>query len=472
MAANLDSVTSPARPEAPAAVPAGGDRLTLRAKLGFGIGDFAFNLYWQATTLYLLYYYTDVVGLSAATAGWIFGAAMLWDALCDPVAGFLANRTRTRWGRYRPYLLFGCIPLALSFIAMFYPSAATGDRLLALVLGTHMLFRTAYTVLSMPYNSLMATLTRSSQERGGLAAARMVCASSAGLLVALLTLKLVHGFGAGDEKQGFLAVMTLYAVVSLPVFLLTFLSTEERVQADAHTLSVRDALAVVLRNRAFLLVCGMSVALMAAGTFLSKTLPYVLKYALHREDLIGTALGVVALQVFIAVPLWAWLMRRTSKRLVALAGGGLAIGAYAVLGALGTPGVPALLLLLGVIGFASAATLLASWAMIPDTVEYGEWRTGIRGEGTIFGVIAFAQKGALAIAVGGVGHLLGALGFAANQAQAPATLDGIWAMLWQGPMALLVVGMVFAYFYPVTPGMHRDLLHELGRRRAAAGAAP
>ena len=157
-------------------------------------------------------------------------------------------------------------------------------------------------------------------------------------------------------------------------------------------------------------------------------------------------------------------MRRTSKRLVALAGGGLAIGAYAVLGALGTPGVPALLLLLGVIGFASAATLLASWAMIPDTVEYGEWRTGIRGEGTIFGVIAFAQKGALAIAVGGVGHLLGALGFAANRprrrrpstASGPCCGRGRWRCSW------------WAWCSPTSTG---DAGHASGSA-ARTGAAP
>lgn len=445
-------------------------RLALRTKFGFGIGDFAFNLYWQATTLYLLYYYTDVVGLSPVTAGWIFGGAMLWDAFCDPVAGYVANRTRTRWGRYRPYLLFGCVPLAISFVAMFLPTGATGIGLLAFVLCTHVLFRTTYTVLSMPYNALMATLTNDSRERGSLAAYRMICASTAGLIVALSTLKLVHIFSPTDEKHGFLVVMSVYAVASLPVFLFTFFSTEERARPDAHMLSARDAMAVVLRNRAFLLICGMTIALSAAGTFLSKTLPYVLKYALHREDLIGPAMGVVALQVFIAIPFWAWVMRRTSKRLVALCGGSLGIFAYAFLGWLGTPGVNVFLLLLGVIGFASAATLLATWAMIPDTVEYGEWRTGIRGEGTIFGVVAFAQKGALAIAVGGVGHLLGAVGFIANQPQTQPAIDGMWAMLWQGPMALLGIGMLFAFCYPVSLGTHAQILSDLRLRRAASGS--
>ena len=197
-AANLDAVGSQTASAPSALIQEQDGRLPLRTEIGFGIGDFAFNLYWQATTMYLLYYYTDVVGLSPATAGWIFGGAMLWDALCDPVAGYIANRTRTRWGRYRPYLLFGCVPLAASFVAMFFPTGAMGTGLLAFVMGTHMLFRTTYTVLSMPYNALMATLTNDSRERGSLAAYRMVCASTAGLVVSLSTLKLVHIFGPAD----------------------------------------------------------------------------------------------------------------------------------------------------------------------------------------------------------------------------------------------------------------------------------
>lgn len=444
------------------------ENLPFRTKFGFGVGDFAFNLYWETTTLYLLYYYTDVLGLSPIIAGWIFGGAMLWDAFCDPVAGYIANRTRSRWGRYRPYLLFGCIPLAISFVTMFIPTSAQGASLVALVLGSHMLFRSSYTVLSMPYNALMATLTDDSRERGSLAAYRMLCAKAAGLFVALSTLELVHVFSPADEKHGFLMVMILYAVLSLPVFLFTFFATKERTQPDAHTISVRDALAVVLHNRALLLVCGMACALSATGTFLSKTLPYVMKYALLREDLIGLAVGIVTLQAFITIPFWAWVMRRTSKRLVALSGGLLGICTYAVLGWLGTPSITALLFLLAIIGFASAATMLAMWAMIPDSVEYGEWRTGVRGEGTIFGVFAFTLKSSLAIAVGGVGHLLDAVGFIANQPQTPAAISGIWAMLWQGPITLLCIAMLFAFFYPVSPAAHAQIRGALRQRQRAS----
>jgi GPH family glycoside/pentoside/hexuronide:cation symporter len=441
-------------------------RLPFRVKFGFGVGDFALNLYWQATTLYLLYYYTDVAGLSPVVAGWIFAGAMLWDAFCDPIAGYIANRTRSRWGRYRPYLLFGCVPLALSFVAMFVPAYVGGAGMLALVLGTHVVFRTTYTVLSMPYNALMATLTHSSQEWGGLAAYRMICASSAALLVALSTLKLVAIFGQGNEQRGFLMAMAVYAAISIPVFGFTFFSTQEREMPDAHGITLREAWAVIVRNRAFLLVAGMTVALAAAGTFLSKTLPYVLKYGLHREDLIGAALGMFTMQAFIAIPFWAWVMRRSSKRTVALCGGGLGMFGYAVLGGVGVQDVALLFGLLGLLGFAGAASVLAVWAMVPDTVEYGEWHTGGRGEGVIFGAFSFAQKGALAIAVAGIGHLLGAMGFVANQPQSQAAIDGMQTMLWLAPMALQGMGLLFAFFYPLSPQAYQHMLAVLRQRRA------
>lgn len=445
---------------------AGSGRLPFVRKIGFGVGDFAFNLYWQSTTLYLLYYYTDVVGLSPGIAGAIFGGAMLWDAVFDPVMGFIANHTRTRWGRYRPYLLFGCVPLAVSFVSMFVPNELRGVAQLAFVVSTHALFRTTYTVLSMPYNSLMATLTVDSRERGSLAAYRMLFAATAGVLVALSTLRLVQVFGGGDAKTGFLLVNLLYAAVAVCVFLVTFLATEEAVAPDRHGVTIREAFLVIVKNRAFVIVFGFAILQMTSSTVVSKTLPYVLKYGMHREDLIGWALGAIAIQVFVSIPFWAWVMRRTSKRRVALIGACVTAGCYSVLGATGLPGLGVLLAFLVAIGFGNAAMLLAQWAMIPDTVEYGEWRTGIRGEGVIFGVVALAQKAALALAVGAVGQILEAIGFVANQAQTPRTLDGLWATLWKGPLIFTAMAIVLALLYPVSSDVHERILGILRRRRS------
>lgn len=442
-------------------------RLTVKEKLGFGVGDFAFNLFWQGTSLYLLFFYTDILGLAPATAAWIFGLAMLWDAVSDPFMGFIANRTRSRWGRYRPYLLFGCVPLAISYVVIFIPTGLEGTALLVFALASQILFRTLYTVLSMPYSSLMATMTQDSQARGSLAAFRMCAATFAGLFVAFSTLKLVAIFGQGDAHRGFFLVAALYAAISIPIFLITFQSAREQgaMMVDEKPLMWALALRMVVHNHAFLLVAVFTVFQMASSTFLGKTLPYLLKYIFLREDLIGAALGITALFVFLSVPIWAWVMRRTSKKAVALAGGALGMMGYGAMALMPLGSLPLFFANLVLLGIANAAGYLSFWAMMPDTVEYGEWKSGVRGEGVLFGVVSFIQKAALALAVIVLGNLLTMVGYQANVAQSAETLRGLHLLASLAPMVLLALAMLAILAYPLSPQRHAAIVADIQNRR-------
>ena len=225
-------------------------RLPLAQRLGYGIGDFGFNLFFTTASLYLLFYYTDVLGLSPATAGWVFAVALIWDALFDPVMGFIANRTRTRWGRYRPYLLFGGVPLAISWALMFLPVPFTGGALVMFAVATHILFRTLYGVVGMPYLALSATMTRDSHERGILASIRMVAATSCGLFAAFFTLKLVALLGGGSI--GFFWTAAIYGALASLVFLVVFLTSVETVADRAEPSPTFGEMLRSLRgNRAF-----------------------------------------------------------------------------------------------------------------------------------------------------------------------------------------------------------------------------
>jgi GPH family glycoside/pentoside/hexuronide:cation symporter len=259
--------------------------LSFRRRLGYGAGDFAFNLFFTTASLYLLYYYTDVLGLSPAVAGWVFAAALMWDALFDPFMGYLANRTRTRWGRYRPYLLFGAAPLALSWVLIFLPVKFEGLALIVFAAAAHVLFRTLYAVVSMPYLALSAVMTSDSAERGVLAGFRMVSAATCGLLAAFFTLQLVGWFGGG--QTGFFWTSVLYGTLATIVFW-SCSPTRTRRGGRAATrrprrrremLHMLAATAHLDRLRATLAVVG--------GTLFNKTVPYWFKYALGREDLIG-----------------------------------------------------------------------------------------------------------------------------------------------------------------------------------------
>ena len=177
------------------------DRLSLPRKLGFTLGDYACNIYWQSLSLFLLFFYTDVVGLSAATAGWIYMVASIWDGAIDPLIGAVADRTRSRFGRYRPYILFGAVPLGLSFCLLYYKPPFQGTGLVVWLLATHILLRTTYAILNIPFMSLNARMTTSSSERSTLAGFRMLFATLAGLTVAIPRSRWSHGSRARDRDS-------------------------------------------------------------------------------------------------------------------------------------------------------------------------------------------------------------------------------------------------------------------------------
>ena len=442
-------------------------KLPLVTKFGFGAGDFGFNLFFTTASLYLLFYYTDVLGLSPATAGWVFAVALIWDALFDPVMGFIANRTRTRWGRYRPYLLFGAVPLAASWVLIFVPTGLTGWALILFALAAHMLFRTMYTVVGMPYLALSAAMTADSGERGTLAAFRMVGATACGLFVAFSTLKLAEALGGGDAMRGFLLTAILYGTIATLLLFVTFATSVERAETpetDGPLPSAGAMVAMLRANRPLHLIALWLLANSMAGTLFGKTLPYVLKYDLGRADLIGPCLAAMTAAAMVSIPVWAWVARRTSKRAITLGGASVGLIGYATM--LIVPPAPGALLFanLAWIGFGAGAGYLAFWSMVPDTVEYGQYRTGTRAEGVVFGVIAFVQKAALGISVGILGELLALIGYTANTGQAPETLAGMRTLLTVGPLIMLTLGMIAISFYAIDARLHARLVRVLRRR--------
>lgn len=441
-------------------------RLSWPMRLGYGVGDMGFNLFFTTASLFLLLYYTDVAGLPPAAAGWIMAAALVWDAVTDPAMGYLASRTRSRWGRYRPWILFGAVPLAASWALMFLPTGFTGLALTLWALAAQVLFRTCYTIVSMPYVSLSAAMTTDSRERGVLAAIRMLSATAAGLGIALATLPLVARLGGGDEALGFFRVAILYSVLAGALLLMVFAATrEDPAVRDVPLPSAADMVRMLGRNRAFWLVAGSMLMASFGSTFFGKTIPYHLKYDGDRAALIGPALATITGCAFLAIPLWTALMTRTSKRVVSLSGTVLGVGGY-VLFYLADGALVPMFLTLALLGVSAGAAYLTFWAMLPDTVEYGEWATGVRAEGIIFGFISFVQKAALGIAVGLLGEVLGAIGYVANRPQAPDTLaDMRLVMLWV-PIACAVAGALFIWRYPVDAKTHARLVADIGARRA------
>lgn len=436
----------------------------------YGFGDFGFNLYWTTVSFFILYFYTDVVGLSGTVAGLVFLVAMLWDGVIDPVMGYYAQRTKTRWGSYRPYFLFGAIPLALSLILTFYDPGLEGAALILYVLLAHILFRTAYTAVNIPYGALSARITQSTEVRNSLSAWRISLATIGSAFVAYSTLKLVEVFGQGDASLGFVLTASLYAGLSIPVFLILFLTVREPLLplAPAEPTNFGKSLADLLKNKPFLVIAGATVLATLGGVLASKTLVYYFKYVLGDETAVGTAFAVNSVVILISAPFWAYVTAKTSKRFVWRAGALVSIGGSLLLFFNSQEEVAVVVGLAALSAVGSAAGYLTFWSALPDTVEYGELRTGRRDESLVFGVMGFIQGASYGVAVAIAGILLDVIGYQANAIQGESTLLALKVIMTLVPAGLICVAFVVIGKYRIDRKTHQRILDIL-RKRAERG---
>ena len=199
-----------------------------KVRAAYGIGDYAICLYWSGVGLYLLYFYTDIIGITPLLAGWIYALGIAWDAVTDPFMGYLAERTRTKMGSYRPYIFYGAIPLALSFVLLFWVPPFEGTQLFILLLTANLIHRTCFTIVSVPYSSLTARITDDSDERTKLTTARMIGASFGTLTISALGFPIVLWFGGGEEALGFIYLGMIAGLAAVLVLSITVRFVEER----------------------------------------------------------------------------------------------------------------------------------------------------------------------------------------------------------------------------------------------------
>ncbi|MCW6536420.1 MFS transporter [Sphingomonas lycopersici] len=448
------------------------NRLGWRRMLAFASGDFAFNLYWQSVSLYLLFYYTEAMGISAATAGFIYMIASICDGLVDPLIGYAADRTRTRWGRYRPWLLVGAVPLAIGFGLLYFHPPLEGGALVVAVAAAHLLFRSLYAAVNVPYAALTASITRSAAERATIAGMRMVFGTGAYVVVALSTQPIARVVtGSRDGAFGFFVAACLFALIAAPIMLMVFAISREREAGPAPAGRSARHWQAVFRNRAFWTLVLAGTVLIACYTIYAKSVLYYFKYVLRDESGAPTALALAGAIGLVVVPLWMLVERRLGKRAIwfvscAIFGVGLIAFALFPPGA----GWPIRLFLIAMqAGFLGIN--FAYWGLLPDTVEYGEWRSGERAEGLVFGLALLFQKIALGLGAGAFGLALGRIGYVANQPQTPAALAGMRAVMVLLPLTGAALSALILWFNPLRRGVHDTIVAEIAARGAAQGTA-
>ncbi len=458
--------------------------LTWGRRLGYSMGDYGFNLYWQSISLFLYFFYTDVLGISPLWAGISFAIASVYDAVSDPIMGSIADRTRTRWGRYRPYLAIGAIPCAVSFGAMFYIPPASGVALIVYATLSHVLFRTFFTLASIPYLAMSANLSSDSGERANLAGMRMMFAASGGLTIAFFLPKLVSSLTGKVAQPYFVVSILIGAIVALILFI-CFFSTRENDFADEaqdEPMTVRLIMREVGRdvftfwgmlrlNGPLARVFGAIVVIAVALSMFSKCVLYWFKYGLERPDMTPVALVIPALMLLVFAPFWVWFAKRFSKRNAWLLGSVFTSTGYLGFYLNQSTSMTLVLGWIFIIGLGTSAYAVGYWAMLPDTVEYNEWKLGVRNEGKVVGFAAFAQKSALAINAVLLGQLLEMFGYVANQPLSIDTLTGIKVIMCLIPLAGVVLSVAILWRYPITPAFHRKMLDELEVRDRARHTA-
>jgi GPH family glycoside/pentoside/hexuronide:cation symporter len=438
-----------------------------KVRAAYGIGDYAICLYWSGVGLYLLYFYTDVVGITPLLAGWIYALGIAWDAITDPFMGYLAERTRSKMGSYRPYIFYGAIPLALSFVLLFWVPPFEGLLLFVFLLTVNLLHRTCFTIVSVPYSSLTARITDDSDERTKLTTARMLGASFGTLSVSALGFPIVLWFGSGDEAIGFIFFGMICGLTAILVLSITVRFVKEREFNFSPTQipSFSKVAKSVSQNYPFWIVFGSILILGSTSIMFNNNLIYFVKYSLDLHEYQGLILGVSSGAALLAIPFWAYAALKIGKRNSWMAAMALLLVGFLVFYFYPITSLNELLFVLGFIGIGNGATGVLFWSMLPDTIEYGEWKTGVRTESSLYGFMTFAQKGAIAFAAILLGMALTQIGFEPNQIQSEETLSGLKFIMTWIPLTGIFISFILVSFYPIDKSFHQKLIHEINLRK-------
>ncbi len=446
-------------------------RLKPIQKILYGFGDTGFSLTGTIIGVYFLMFLTDVVGIPPGLAAIAIFIGKTWDYINDPLIGYLSDRTRSRWGRRRPFLLFGPLPFALMFILLWTrPPIADDMTLVFYYAAAYVLYDAASTFVSMPYFALTPELTEDYDERTSLTSYRMFF-SIVGSLIAFTIPIAIFSSMRPENAPRVLLMGVIFAVVSAIPIWVVFFNTRERSQFAAQKQPrLRDSFRAALKNRPFVfgavifLLTWVSVDILQAG------LMYFIKYVVRLEAQSDMLMGTIFITAILALPVWNWLSRRWNKRMAYVAGISFWAVVQLVLITL-TPetDITFVFFLCFLAGIGVSAAHVLPWSILPDAVEWDEWQTGERHEGIFYSLVTLIQKVATSVAIPLTGVVLQVTGYIPNSADQPTSvLTGIRLILGPIPAALLLIGILFAIFYPLSREQYHQVVSELEIRRAAA----
>ncbi|MYM72800.1 MFS transporter [Duganella sp. FT109W] len=423
-------------------------QLTWREKISYGVADMGFNFYWTNIATFLLIYYTDVFGISAAAAASMMFTIKIINAFTDPMIGAAADRTRTRWGKFRPYLIWVPLPLACAAVLTYSTPDLSADGKIIWAYGSYLAMMVCYTCINIPYNALSGVLSADPQERSTVNGLRFIFAFAGGTVVTAATPALVHWLGGGNDKLGWQLTMLTWSVFASLLFVLTFLNTRERiVPVAAQQSNVWQDIRDLSQNRPWMALFFLALIIMITITLRTSSAAYYFKYVVQRPELMATFVPAYMLSAAAGASLTPLMTRFVDKKKLMM----ILMTITAVLSSafffVPKDQVWLMFALQIGMGLALGPKSPLAFSMYADTADYNEWRTGRRATAMTFAAATFSQKLGTAIAVAVIGSIFTQLGYVANAVQSAGSQAGIvWLMSFiPAAFALLAVAVMFFY---------------------------
>jgi GPH family glycoside/pentoside/hexuronide:cation symporter len=490
----------------------GTQRLSFREKAGYSLGDGAANFVYMTMILFQLNFYTDTMGIAAGIAGTLLLVGRFWDAFFDPMMGIMADRTNTRWGKFRPWVLWTALPWAIVMVLAYtVPGLSYGPTLVYAAV-TNLLLMTLYSANNTPYSAMTAVMTGDVNERTSLSSFRFVAAMIAQLIVGGFTLPLVAKFGQGNNAKGWQMTIGLWALICIVCFVITFLSTRERIQPVAHEkVSIRLSFGTLGKIGPWIAMFIVTLAHFTANSMRDGTVIYFFQYYVNKDRLfeflrsVGlpyagngasasgwwysllNAFGLVINPTksnvsAVGFSLWnmsgqfvlvigvlcaTYLSIRFGKKAVALTGFALTTVFMAGFIFLPPDNIWATFILVWLRSLVYAPTIPLLWAMFADVVDYAEWKTGRRTTGVIYATVLFALKLGLSLGAFLAGWLLSGYGYHSKAVQTAHSLLGIRLTISIYPAILYCVIVGALCFYSIGKKLNLQIQDELAERRKA-----
>ena len=457
--------------------------IKLSEKIGYGLGDMSSSMFWKLFGAYLMIFYTDVFGMSAAVVGTMFLITRVWDSLFDPVVGIIADRTESRWGKFRPYLLYLAVPFGAFAVLTFYTPDIDDTGKIVYAFITYSLMMMVYSAINVPYASLLGVMSPNPQDRNVLSTFRMMFAYIGSFLALLLFMPLVNTFTGGNNAQevqqyGWLMAVVVFAVACTVLFLMCFAFTRERVKpVKVEKTPLKTDIRDLLSNRPWWILLGAGIASLVFNSIRDGATVYYFKYFVDETAfgdvtivgipfvLSGLYLAVGQASNIIGVVAAAPIANMIGKRQTFMWAMIIATGLSIVFYFLDRDQLEMIFLLQVLISICAGSVFPLLWSMYADCADYSELTTGNRATGLIFSSSSMSQKFGWAIGTAITGWLLAAFGFQANAVQNADTIQGIRIFLSLLPAVGTALSVIFIFFYPLTERKMQEVTNELEKLR-------